>query len=874
MAKKKSQSKVQPQSKSTNLNTKHNRNISKKLLNVYEIDEDQKATHQRLHNLDDIEKNKYEVDNIESEDDEEIDSDDAYGEPDEVTASTSVRKFKKNKKKKPDSEDESEEDLQEGFVDLSEMLKDEKSSTEQTGKKDSTCSSKVSFKDLLTIEDNEPSSDEDELFDQSDEEEAEGTSLVDFVSKLDQKNKKVQKYLTEKNETYKESEFNLTSTDNTNNKLSLSDLMAPLQDEAGFAHITKKVQQFSGDKKKLEPTKAPLAKRLQDRINRSIAYEDAVERVSEWKPVIDQNRQADHLNFVKVIKDSSTCASLINESQLVTDLEKEVQSVLSTSKLAEKDIQKTEELELIKVSPEEIKARQKALMQMRELMFRNEAKAKRVKKIKSKAYHRLKKKEKLKSAELEQAFGSESDEDQFDAEAARARERMTLKHKNTGKWAKSLLKHGSRHTENQTAIMAQINEHERLKNKITGDASDRETDSDFDLDEHDPQKHAISEIEKLVANPSQVSSKGLMGMKFMQKAIHAQNQELERLAAEAKEDIETLNHDDDVSTLEAKVSTKVQGNDGRLTFSGASTTDAPYSELDSNVNLLKNYAVSNETAHTHTHTTKLTGPITVSSQKANSDNATAASNTSDNPWLLQEDATSVKRKRNKTGDSNTDKANKTVSKIKKVQHNLDSKNTLQPEVDVNTTLLKKPDSDAELESSEVEVKDELADLVPVDNPNAFSQKDLVRLAFAGDDVTQEFYDEKAMVVEEDAPKVEDLTLPGWGSWGGASIKAKPLSNATKIKRNLLRITKGVSVEKRKDLLLNHVIINEKRNKKLEKYTPTRLPPGFASKTQYELNLATPLGQEWSPATTHYKSTKPRILTKKGQIIDPLYMKDH
>lgn len=51
-------------------------------------------------------------------------------------------------------------------------------------------------------------------------------------------------------------------------------------------------------------------------------------------------------------------------------------------------------------------------------------------------------------------------------------------------------------------------------------------------------------------------------------------------------------------------------------------------------------------------------------------------------------------------------------------------------------------------------------------------------------------------------------IPGWGEWSGPGIKKR--------KRPEKKIAKfsGVEVEKRKDFKLKHVIINEKRQKKV------------------------------------------------------------
>lgn len=50
------------------------------------------------------------------------------------------------------------------------------------------------------------------------------------------------------------------------------------------------------------------------------------------------------------------------------------------------------------------------------------------------------------------------------------------------------------------------------------------------------------------------------------------------------------------------------------------------------------------------------------------------------------------------------------------------------------------------------------------------QRMTIAQAFADDDVIQEFTKEKREVVEKGKPKDIDLTLPGWGSWIGESLK--------------------------------------------------------------------------------------------------------
>lgn len=50
------------------------------------------------------------------------------------------------------------------------------------------------------------------------------------------------------------------------------------------------------------------------------------------------------------------------------------------------------------------------------------------------------------------------------------------------------------------------------------------------------------------------------------------------------------------------------------------------------------------------------------------------------------------------------------------------------------------------------------------------QRLTIAQAFADDDVIEEFSREKGDIVGMGQPKDIDLTLPGWGAWGGQGIQ--------------------------------------------------------------------------------------------------------
>jgi U3 small nucleolar RNA-associated protein 14 len=99
---------------------------------------------------------------------------------------------------------------------------------------------------------------------------------------------------------------------------------------------------------------------------------------------------------------------------------------------------------------------------------------------------------------------------------------------------------------------------------------------------------------------------------------------------------------------------------------------------------------------------------------------------------------------------------------------------------------------------------------------AFKQRELVSLAFAGDNVVQAFEDLKQTEIEADAPQEVDTTLPGWGSWGGTGTKKLPP------RPNLIKKIAGVDPSSRADYKKAHVIISERRDKKSGKVPRQRV----------------------------------------------------
>ena len=98
-----------------------------------------------------------------------------------------------------------------------------------------------------------------------------------------------------------------------------------------------------------------------------------------------------------------------------------------------------------------------------------------------------------------------------------------------------------------------------------------------------------------------------------------------------------------------------------------------------------------------------------------------------------------------------------------------------------------------------------SDLLNFAADDSDAQRMTIQEAFANDDVVEEFVKEKADASEASKPKDLDMSLPGWGDWGGPGI------DETKRRKKFTIPAKPAPP--RKDNKLAHVIINEDRDKK-------------------------------------------------------------
>ena len=680
---------------------------------------------------------------------------------------------------------------------------------------------------------------------------------------------------------------NLTGPKNPPGQLTIEDLLAAHDDPSMRKSLRKHVKATANRKDsqhgKLE---APLPKRQQDRLDRAAASQNAKESLDQWVDTVKHNRRAEHLTFP--LRDGRS-AEISGRSRLFTavdiapfnELENTVQNILHESGLSlkskddqEDQIRAFEQLQTNKMSLAEAQARQAELRRMRELLFREEVKAKRIKRIKSKAYRRVHRKERERAAQAERdalvsAGVDMSDEERERHDRLRAEARMGAKHRNS-KWARDMRQTGRAAWDDDAreAVTELAKRKDELMQRIQGNpvrgesnGSDLSSDEDGDdgseiqnLPSADRQRrHLMGQLNRLSdRQTTDEPGSRLHAMAFMQKAEnarHAQNQEdIERLKRELDMDERSEDLEDDENPV------------GRRSFSAAKkampkapqhTTVQEFeenlpSEEDDSADQQSREAKELEFAETRQKARP--SPKRKENPKSAASEEVKDSNTDLNPWLAEN---SRKRRDHLESKAINGKALRTAV----IENNrLQRPSKSQPPAstsETSTTL-------TELEKVADSADEDEGKLAPF----VLRNQDLVQKAFAGDNVVTDFEAEKKEAVAEEEERTTDNTLPGWGSWVGEGVSAKERKRA---KGRFVQKEAGVKASDRQDAKLDQVIMNEKRVKKSTKYLAPALPHPYESQAQYERALRLPMGPEWTTKETFQNVTKPRVMVKQGVI---------
>ena len=824
----------------------------------------------------DLDGERWHVGVAQDDEDSDLDSDEAFGESDEERfADFTFRGSKRNVNKGHTEEEEEaigvdngseDDDLGDEAVDLATALDMNEQSDGQgfpakrkRGRNDSPASESQLLDEDEKSEQTENSEEEEEQdsdLSVSDQEDGDLDRLQSFVQSL--KTKK----LTSENSS-------APKAHTAASKISAADLLPYVKDPRQRQSL--KILQ-NNEVKGPEPYKGgvpgrlapPLAKRQQDRLDRVAAYDESKKELGKWVETVKQNRRADHLSFPLV--DPESVAALnnsqmapVSQLQPMSSLESKIQEIMAESGLsgkgsrsAEQEEQEFEELQEKKMPLAEVQARRAALRQARDLMFREEIRAKRIKKIKSKAYRRIHRKERDRANIREQAELAEngiidSDEEREKTDRRRAEERMGARHRES-KWAKAVKAAGRAAWDEDVrgGVADLARRDEELRRRVEGKPGkgsdlDSESESDgYDSDADDQEfENRLAAVDR--ADSDAPTSK-LESMAFMKRAEAARNAANDTEIQEIRNEL----RDDRLKDQLGDSESELEPAPGRQIFTGKGGVERTQPAMEvANRNEFEEWLSEDE----------------------------------DRELLLQDNVAPVSAVNGPTLEMSRTEHSKSVSheqnpQAKRPPHGGKAASTQQLRETRKSQYPRALLAPSEAQNMVLEAPNSPTVSEPSNHdpitPNPNEPSTINEAIFFGDeDVLPAFEVEKKQVIaEEDDQLLDDPNaLPGWGSWTGTGIskkaQARSLGNFKKRSNAKAAVIKGVKPQDRQDAKLDRVIVNEKLVKKNQKYLATELPHPFETRAQYERSLRVPIGPEWTTKATFQDAVKPRILVKQG-----------
>ncbi|CAH8389040.1 unnamed protein product [Eruca vesicaria subsp. sativa] len=656
-------------------------------------------------------------------------------------------------------------------------------------------------------------------------------------------------------EAYPEGEFNPTrDVLEGKNVLTEEDFLAPLEGKPGYQKTRKQIALMRKDTKH-HVVHAPLPKPQRDRLERKAVTGLVDGEFSKWVHLVKKNREAPTLYFNQDVDlGYSTVGAIASEFQPRTQFEKRMASVLNDSDVSEAHRDDGARLlKLNEVSMEDhIKDRRNHIAKMRALLFRHERKCKQIKKIKSKTYHRLKNKD-LKNSSLGALMDPEmAKEEAMRQEVRRVEERLTLRHKNTRKSVKRVLRLGLnlKYDGPKAAIAEQLQIHANLSRKMNsmrdGSSSDEEELSDGSDEEDTPSRliaKAKEKTLKALEDDEVPNATGLMSLPFMARAMKRKNEEANQEAKRAVEEYEEWENSG------GENSKKTVNVSGRREFGATAKVEAPKESKKDSDNFYDNSDSDNGIEEEAVRDNASPARTITETEKSDDVDGNPASKTTFDVAMFASGSW-----KKMTGCKNTES-----KKASKKTH-----------VPISQAQDKKGSRDDESESEAEEMVDGV--LTCAASKETFEipcQAELINRAFAGDDVLDEFEKDKEDVLNQEVPKPEKPVLvPGWGDWSSVQRK-RGISKRMVMEHEAEEKERREKLKTRKDARLKHVIISEKVDKKAEKLHTTTLPFPHTSKEVFEHSMRMPIGPEFNPSTIVAELNRPEIVKKTGVIIKPV-----
>ncbi|XP_008217410.1 U3 small nucleolar RNA-associated protein 14 homolog A [Nasonia vitripennis] len=755
----------------------------------------------------------------------------------------------------------------------------------------------------------------------SDQELSENHSkLIDAVKQFD-KNQRVKK--PDRSEPSLEvSEFHLVKSGITNqNAVEIVDLAKILGEKE---HHTDLANQINATKIKANVIPKPTEKPTSERIKRVIGFENSKKELTRWTGIIARNRSAASVAFP--LSQHSMKLESSNEYVKRFCLQSELEQKLAELEPV-KSIQDDEDN--FPLTLQEILESRKEAAKFRAQQSYKEAKAHRQNKIKSKKFHRIQRKERIKKAlkefdDLQKIDPHAALEKLEHLERSRVKERMTLRHKSTGQWAKSKQLRAKYDNHSRQMLIEQLSISRELTQKRKTDEDSEEDDDNRDRltglqinDKDNPwikSANSQSELDEFIIGYRKYWDE-LSKMKNENTLSKDSNTKIVNDLCKNDKDLEELGKTNVCASdnSEKKVIIKYNG----------------YNKSSSELHKLKERTCGKKKLHKNSKVKlgnrlikKILKIKTFKEKSGTSSWLVSSTGTQKNNIInrikdvdIDEIFESVNDKlQKKLGNKRSklermlDQESKYITKIEnkkkkdistcdieklslKGQRNLkviidkqmeETESLESSNVNLQTNqIMKKTDFDdcKILNSKTIEIDPNkfinmkpksLKTFIPdnvggedetIDNEDVIDQREIISEAFADDNV-EEFRDEKREEMKKSKPNDMDLSLPGWGNWGGQDIK----QSSRRKRRFIIKVSK---VESRRAENKGDVVIIEEKNAKIKQHLVSELPFPFTSVQDFEASVRAPLGRNFVPEKIFNKLIQPPIKTKMGKIIEPM-----
>ncbi|XP_067647181.1 U3 small nucleolar RNA-associated protein 14 homolog A [Eurosta solidaginis] len=761
-------------------------------------------------------------------------------------------------------------------------------------------------------------------------------------------------------------EFQLVKpTDETvvRHPVALKDIVGVLKTTKRHIDTGRKLKNLQRSKNVLDK---PLEKPQADRMKRGLGYEKTKKSLERWDAVVAQNRNAEQQVFplpsetiyINTTMHRRPPLQRSIKSELALELEAENERLRQAKRALggetenEADLAKREE-ELLKkkLTRDELIARRKELKYLRIRESQKSLKARKQNKIKSKKYHKLLKKQKMqdqiKQFEILQKTNPEAALEKLnELEKSRVRERASLRHKNTGTWAKNLQIRAKYDKDVRKDLAEQL--------QISRQLTQKKTNSDDDENEDGDDVNTKMEVEKVqeadadpfnpwtrVGNAAKSAKQAEENKKENWRKYWLERNENEKMLDEYKKLLEVGGSGSD-EDMEDKTKVGVAQVGCVKSENGEDIESTKNVHLKTKSSSTKNAALNSNIGKIKKAKQKLK-KVDKKAAKASAENmqnkvaATKSKNGANIDEMFDEHEDKIKSKLNNKLKNILQKSKQIQSSQFKGKKHLKSrieKDALKNLKDLSfKKQAKNPEIDEELLNSEsVETEkqietdlnnsnnneavqnatkeqrvtklnaaensqptidpNKLADVKLKQHVNNFSglnetidddnadidmsddeaeerahldQQMTINEAFEDDDIVADFTRDKTKDAEIKNAEI-DLFMPGWGSWAGAGLSAEKQNAKYKNKRLILKLA---DKEKRRDDNKGELYINEAPSKQLRTHLVSSVPFPFTSVAEYESSISATIGRNCVPETAFRMLTRPAVIVRKGQIIEPM-----